>query len=224
MHSEFYHITLFITTILHIIDYMPENNQKLNLNWSAAEKALAEGTFSGYKIGVLETEKVFANFLEEKKIPGRDTDAKIKYVANFLSRSEQLKYAREIYKKIIEQPHFEISHEETKQVIQGYWQAMLDLQEALVTLTAWQKLNLRFKYFFAQIIKKIKKITALLAGLILLILFFYETAIGKNTALALGKSVHFLVFKIGPWILGAALVIFLLWLGLKLLKKKGRQF
>lgn len=197
---------------------------KLNLNWSAVEKALAEGTFSGYKIGVLETEKVFANFLEEKKIPGRDVQTKIKYVANFLSRSEQLKYAREIYKKIIEQPHFEISHEETKQVIQGYWQAMLDLQEALVTLGAWQKLNLRFKYFFGQIIKKIKKIAALFVGLILLILFFYETEIGKNTALTLGKSVHFLVFKIGPWILGAALAIFLLWLGLKVLGKRKREF
>ncbi len=197
---------------------------KLNLNWSAVEKALAEGTFSGYKIGILETEKVFTNFLEEKKIPGRDTDTKIKYVANFLSRSEQLKYAREIYKKIIEQPHFEISHEETKQVVQGYWQAMLDLQEALISLTAWQKLNLRYKYFMAQILKKIKIIAAVLAALILLILFFYETQIGKKIAIWFGQGVHFLVFKIGPWILGAAAAVFLLWLGLKLLKKKGRQF
>jgi len=203
---------------------MPDDNKKLNLNWSAVEKALAEGTFSGYKIGVLETEKLFKNFLEEKKIPGRDTDTKIKYVANFLSRPEQLKYAREIYKKIIEQPHFEISHEETKQVVSGYWQAMLDLAEALVTLSAWQKLNLRFKYFFAQVLRKIKIIAAVLATLILLILFFYEIEIGKNTALALGKSVHFLVFKIGPWILGGALAVFLLWLGFKIIGKRKREF
>jgi hypothetical protein len=206
------------------MDYMPENNQKLNLNWSAVEKALAEGTFSGYKIGVMETEKLFRSFLEEKKIPGRDVNAKIKYAANFLSRNEQLKYAREMHKKIAEQPHFEIAHEETKQIIQGYWQAMLDLHEALATLTIWQKMNLRFRYFLAQIIRKIKIITAVSAALILLILFFYETAIGKNAALTLGKSVHFLVFAIGPWILGATTAAFLLWLGLKVLGKRKREF
>ena len=203
---------------------MPENNKKLNLNWSAVEKALAEGTFSGYKIGVMETEKLFRNFLEEKKIPGRDVGTKIKYVANFLSRNEQLKYAREIYKKIIEQPHFEIAHEETKQIVQGYWQAMLDLQEALATLTIWQKMNLRFKYFLAQIIRKIKIIAAVSAALILLILFFYETNIGGKIAAWLGQGVHFLVFAIGPWILGAALAAFLLWLGLKVLGKRRREF
>jgi len=203
---------------------MKDMENKLNLNWSAVEKALAEGTFSGYKIGILETEKLFKNFLEEKKIPGRDVDAKIKYVANFLSRNEQLKYAREIYKKITEQPHFEITHEETKQVVSGYWQAMLDLQEALVSLDAWQKLNLRFKYFFAQIIKKIKIIAASLAVLILLVLFFYETQVGRKIVLWLGKGVHFLVFTIGPWILGAALAGFLLWLGLKILGKRKREF
>jgi len=197
---------------------------KLNLNWSAVEKALAEGTFSGYKIGVLETEKMFRNFLEEKKIPGRGVDAKIRYVANFLSRNEQLKYAREMYKKIIEQPHFEIAHEETKQVVSGYWQAMLDLQEALVALGAWQKLNMRFRYFLTQVLRKIKIIAAVLSVLILLILFFYETAIGRKFASWLGQGVHFLVFAVGPWILGAALAAFLLWLGLKMLGKRRREF
>jgi hypothetical protein len=197
---------------------------KLNLNWSAVEKALAEGTFSGYKIGILETEKVFANFLEEKKIPGRDVDSKIRYVANFLSRKEQLKYSREMYKKIIELPHFEITHEETTQVVQGYWQAMLDLQEALVTLTVYQKLRLRFSFWFTQAVKKIKLIVLTLAVLILIILFFYETAVGKKSALALGQGVHYLVFRIGPWFLGAVLALVLLFIGLKLLKKKDRQF
>jgi hypothetical protein len=197
---------------------------KLNLNWSAVEKALAEGTFSGYKIGVLETEKLFKNFLEEKKIPGRDVNAKIKYVADFLSRNEQLKYAREMYKKVLEQPHFEIAHEETKQVVQGYWQAMLDLQEALVSLGAWQKLNLRFRYFLAQVLKKIKIIAAVLAAMILLILFFYETAIGERIASWLGQGVHYLVFTIGPWALGGALALFLLWLGFKVIGKRRREF
>jgi len=203
------------------MDYM-EN--RINLNWSAVEKALAEGTFSGYKIGILETEKLFADFLDGKKVPGRSIDNKIKYVANFLSRSEQLEYAREIYKKIVEQPHFEISREETKQVIQGYWQAMLDLAEALQILSAWQKMNLRFRYFYSQIIRQVKIVGAGLAGLILLILFLYDTAIGKKIASSLGKAVHFLVFSVGPWILAAAVAAALLWLGMKVLGKRRPEF
>jgi hypothetical protein len=197
---------------------------KLNLNWSAVEKALAEGTYSGYKMGVLETEKIFAGFLEDKKIPGRLIETRIKYVADFLSRREQLRYARGMYEKIIEQPHFEISREETKQVIQGYWQAMIDLEEALGTLSAAQKLTLRLKYFWSQAIKKIKIIAAVLAGLILLIIFFNDTAVGRKIIIGIGKGVHFLVFNAGPWILAAAVAAALFWLGLKLLGKRRREF
>lgn len=202
---------------------MQENTNKLNLNWSAVEKSLAEGTFSGYKMGILEADKLFAHFLADKKIPGRNTKTKIKYIANFLSRYEQLNYSREIYKKIVEQPHFEISREETKQAIQGYWQAMLDLEEALQVISAGQKLGLKFKYFYLLIIKKIKKIAAFFAGILLIILFFNELEIGKKSAIAIGSFTHYFVFKIGPWILGGAIALFLLLLGFKLLKKK-REF
>jgi len=197
---------------------------RLNLNWSAVEKALAEGTFSGYKIGILETEKVFDGFLAAKKIPGRTIDAKIKYVADFLSRAEQLRYARQMYKKILEQPHFEISREETRQVVSAYWQAMLDLKEAIAILTAWQKLTMRFRYLWSQALKKIKIITAVLAGFILLILFFNDTGIGKKIIINIGKGVHFLVFSAGPWILGAAVAVLLLWLGIKMLGKRRPEF
>ncbi len=203
---------------------MEETKPKSNLNWSAVEKALAEGTYSGYKMGILEAEKLFADFLDKKSIPGKNVDAKLKYVARFLSRFEQLKYSRQMYKKIIEQPHFEISRDETKQAINGYWQAMLDLEEAIAILSTSQKLKLRFNFLYALIIKKFKIVAAILAGLILLILFFNETAIGKKTALALGNSVHYLVFKAGPWILGGLAALTLLWIGWKILTKRGKEF
>jgi len=201
---------------------MTEN--KLNLNWSAVEKALAEGTFSGYKVGILETEKLFSDFLASKKIPGRKMETKIKYVADFLSRKEQLSYGRQIYEKIISQPHFEISREETKQVISAYWQAMIDLEEAIASLSLSQKLKLRFDYFFGQFVKKIKLITWILLAAILIILFLYDTKLGNSIALAIGKTAHYLIFKIGPWVLGVAAAIGLLWLGMKILKKRRNEF
>ncbi|KKT25630.1 MAG: hypothetical protein UW11_C0025G0014 [Parcubacteria group bacterium GW2011_GWA2_43_9b] len=102
---------------------MPEN--KLGLNWSAAERALAEGTFSGYKIGILETEKLFEELLKTKQIPGDSTNRKIKYIQRFLSLPDKLDYSRHVYERIINEPHFEISRDETKHIISGYWQAPL---------------------------------------------------------------------------------------------------
>lgn len=201
---------------------MPET--KLNLNWSAVEKALAEGTYSGYKMGILEAEKLFADFLTQKKIPGKDTDKKLKYVSGFLSRSEQLKYARQMSERIVRQPHFEISQEETKQAIRGYWQAMLDLEEAIATLSTAQKIKSRINFYKERAIKKMKVIAMIFAGLILLILFFNETGIGKQSVLAIAAGVHYLIFTAGPWILGGIVAFSLLWIGWKILAKRGKEF
>jgi len=195
-----------------------------NINWSAVEKALSEGTFSGYKMGVLEAEKLFADFLGQKMIPGRGGDAKLRYIAIFLSRAEQLKFSRDMSKKIISQPHFEISRDETKQAIQGYWQAMLDLDEAITALSTGQRIKLRINFYKEQTIKKIKIIAVILASLILLISFFNELAIGKKILFSLGNTTHYLVFIAGPWILGGFIALVILWLGWKILTKRGREF
>jgi hypothetical protein len=197
-----------------------EEKTKISLDWSSVEKALAEGTFSGYKIGIVETEKLFADFLRKKKVPGHGVDGKIKYVFRFLSQGEQLKFARALYKKILEKPGSEVSLEETRQAVRGYWQAMLDLEEAIGALSVSQKYGLRFKYLVRRILKKIKTIAIAAAVFIGLAAFFYETDAGRKTALALGQAVHFLIFKIGPWLLGIAIAAILLWIGMKILRKK----
>ena len=130
---------------------MPEN--KLGLNWSAVEKSLTEGTYSGYKVGILETEKLFEELLKNKQIPGASTERKIKYIERFLSLPDKLDYSRHIYERIVSEPHFEISREETKQIISGYWQAMLDIEEAVTSLSAWEKISLRTKYVLAITLK-----------------------------------------------------------------------
>lgn len=199
---------------------MQSGPKKLNLNWGAVEKALAEGTFSGYKIGIIETEKLFSGFLSKKKIPGRSVSNKIRYVRQFMSQAEQLRFARAIYKKIIEAPDCNISKEETQQAIRGYWQAMLDLDEAIAALSSFQKYKLRFKYFSKKILEKIRTIAISAAAMIGVAAFFYETGAGLKTALTIGQGVHFLIFKIGPWIIGIIVAFLLFGIGMKVLQKK----
>jgi hypothetical protein len=186
---------------------MTEN--KLGLNWSAVEKALAEGTFSGYKIGILETEKLFAQMLKDKKIPGQNTEGEIKYISHFLSLSDKLDYSRNTCERIIHEPHFEISREETKQIISGYWQAMLDIEEAVESLGVWDKINLRFKYILGTALKNTRYLIVGLLALSALTWFLAETTFGKKTSAIIAQANHFFIFKFLFWtiIVIASLVV-----------------
>jgi len=187
---------------------MTEN--KLGLNWSAVEKALAEGTFSGYKIGILETEKLFNEILKNKKIPGSSIERKIKYIKNFLSLPDKLEYSRHIYERVVGEPHFEISREETKHVISGYWQAMLDIEETVQSLSLREKISLRGRYIFGSILKNLKIIGGSILSAAALIWFLGETSIGQKISLAIVAANHFFIFKMLFWgviILGALMIL-----------------
>jgi len=186
---------------------MTEN--KLGLNWSAVEKALAEGTFSGYKIGILETEKLFSQMLKEKKIPGQNIEGKIKYISRFLSLPDKLDYSRNICERIIHEPHFETSREETKQIISGYWQAMLDVEEAVESLSAWDKINLRLKYFLGVALKNTRYFIIGILVLSALVWLLAETTFGREATVIIAQANHFFIFKFLFWtiIVIASLVV-----------------
>lgn len=187
---------------------MSEN--KLGLNWSAVERALGEGTFSGYKIGILETEKLFNEILKTKSIPGSTTERKIKYIKNFLSLPDKLEYSRNTCERIISEAHFEISREETKHVISGYWQAMLDIEEAVQSLSLWEKISLRVRYIFGIILKNLKIVALIAFGVIAGVWFLGETMGGQKAAHFIVTLNHFLIFKILLWgaiVLGGLIII-----------------
>jgi hypothetical protein len=188
--------------------HMPEN--KLGLNWSAVERALAEGTYSGYKIGILETEKLFKELLKAKNIPGSTIERKIRYIKRFLSLPDKFDYGRNISERIVHEPHFEITHEETKHVISGYWQAMLDIEEAVQSLSLWEKITLRLGYVFGLALKNLKIAIATILATAALIWFLGETTIGAKIIKISVIANHFFVFKILFWgviILGLLAII-----------------
>jgi len=201
---------------------MAEN--KLGLNWSAAEKALAEGTFSGYKIGILETEKLFSELLKNKQIPGNSTESKIKYIQRFLSLPDKLDYSRHIYERIIDEPHFEISREETKHIISGYWQAMLDIEEAVVSLSVWEKISLRTKYILAIVLKNTRYVILLVLASSAVIWFLAETNIGKKITNVIIAINHFFIFKFLFWTMIILAALFILGGILYFLTRKKRRF
>ncbi|KKT76373.1 MAG: hypothetical protein UW72_C0007G0020 [Parcubacteria group bacterium GW2011_GWF2_44_7] len=199
------------------------NENRLNLSWSAVEKALNEGTFSGYKIGILETEKLFKDFLKQKNIPGQNISRQIKYVKRFLSLPDKLSYSWHTCQRIILEPDFEINREETKQIISGYWQAMIDIEEAVESLNSWEKISLRFKYFLSIVIKKMRWFVGAFFALVALIWFLSETLWGQTASRAILIANHFFIFQILYWtaiiIIGLAVLMGILYF---ILKQKSR--
>ena len=112
----------------------------LNLNWAPVEKALSEGTFSGYKIAIIETHKLFNELLKNKNIDDE------KFMPLLVRLPKQIEYTQNMYKKIICESGFEISREDTKEIIGGYWQIMEAL-EKLKPLTYRNKLGLKYQLF-----------------------------------------------------------------------------
>lgn len=201
---------------------MAEN--KLGLNWSAVEKALAEGTYSGYKVGILETEKLLEEMLKNKQIPGNTTERKIKYIERFLSLPDKLDYSRHTYERVVNEPHFEISREETKQIISGYWQAMLDIEEAVAALSLWEKLALRSRYLTAIFLRNTSRIILGILAASGVIWLLAETAWGKKIAGWIIIANHFFIFKFLFWTIIILVALLLLGGIMYFLTRRKRRF
>lgn len=127
---------------------------KYQLDWTQVEKALDEGTFSGYKVAVIETDKILNSLLKNKKIPGQTTEKRIKNVVPFLSSPERFIYAQSMYRKIIEEPGFDISPEDTKNIIASYYQTIIDIiQTHEKELRFQERINLKLKGWLSSLPK-----------------------------------------------------------------------
>ncbi len=198
-------------------------NLRDKTRWAGVENALAEGTYSGYMFGVIETRKIFAQLLKEKGIPGLTVGKKIKHIRQYLSLPEKLEFSQEVYHKIIENLNPVITREETKDAIAGYWQAIKDIEETIPQLSSGQKISLWSKFYLGKVFKLSRRFFISLAIFILAVLFFYDTQTGQQLALAVGKGTHILIFKIVPWIIGVGLGIVGLVFFWSVLKKKRER-
>jgi len=193
---------------------------KYNLDWSSVERALEEGTFSGYKMAVVETEKIFHQVLEAKKIPGKTPANQIQFAKKFLGLPNKLNNARATYQKILNQPHFSIDRDETKTTIAAYYQAIIDLQENLAKHLSWQdQISLRAKNFLDKMPNQLKKISIVIALFSFGTLFLAKTSPGKMTASILTNIADFIIFRIFAGLTIIALILLIIF-GVMYFKKR----
>lgn len=207
----------------HMTDQTTKKELLDRTKWAGAENALAEGTYSGYMLGVIETRKIFAQLLKDKKIPGFTVGKKIKRIRRYLSLPEKMDFSQEIYHRIIEDLNPTITREETKEAIAGYWQAIKDIEETIPQLSFGQKIGLWSKFYLDKVFKFSRQFFIGLAIFVFAVLFLYDTQIGRRIADILGQSAHILIFKIVPWIIGVVLCVIGLVFFWSILKKKRER-
>lgn len=192
---------------------MEENKTKMSQRyekyWLLVENALNDGSRYGYKAAIIETEKILKIALDEKNIPGETYDDKIDFVRKLLANPDKLKYSRAMCKKIIEELGFDISLDDTKEIIAGYYKAISDVSEMTYhNISAKDKVML-----FAE--KYSKKLPHAIKSILIAILVFFgalfissETEVGRSAGLMLIEISRMIFYKFIPAIFAITAFIF----------------
>jgi len=181
--------------------------QEYEKEWQLIENLLNEGTVSGYKIAVIETEKILQAVLDEKNFPGKNISAQIENARIVLENFDKLNYSRAMFNKIIKESDFDISAEDTKEIIAGYYKAISDIIKMdSKEIEIKEKVNLFLQKHFYNFPVKIRNIFILVFLFLLAIFISTETATGQSIAGIISDLAQFVFYKLIPMILGIAVL------------------
>lgn len=184
-----------------------------HIDWSPVEKALEQGGALGYKMAIIETDKIFNSVLKEKNFPGDTADKKIQNIQSIFSNLEKLNYARAIHDKIVSEPNFEISGEETQHLISAYYQAIIDITQMrhgrlnVITRIKFRVANI-FHYTVARWIRNAVGFTI---SFFVFVVLLNDTSPGQKITQAIVGLAHIIVYKILMYAgIGIAIVLIII--------------
>ena len=175
--------------------------------WQLVEKLLNEGTTSGYKIAVVETEKILQAVLDDRNFPGKDISAQIENARMILENFDKLNYSRAMFNKIIKESDFDISSEDTKEIIAGYYKAISDIIKMdSKDIELKEKVNLLLQRYFYNFPVRIRNGFILVFLFLLAVFLSTETATGKSIAEMVSELSQFIFYKLIPMILAVVVI------------------
>src|SRR3989337_1498482 len=93
--------------------------------WSEVEACLSEQTASGYKMAILEADKILRYVLKQKGYPGKDLEKQIFYAGWRLEDKGGLKKAIAKKEEIVEKIEYKLSTFEAEDAVEAYKEAIL---------------------------------------------------------------------------------------------------
>lgn len=167
--------------------------------WEAVKRELEKGDMSANKVAVIETEKIFQKALDDKNFPGKSTNDKIRNYAKLFSNPDKLRYARAMHKKIVSKIGFDISSEDTRDIIKGYREGIVDLEKVdFKDFSIKEKVSLFLKRNFYSFPEKSKRLVAILLILSIVTFILTETTSGRFFFQSLVSVNNYLYYNIIP--------------------------
>ena len=191
--------------------------EKYQEYWDIIDRALNEGTNSGYKVAIIETEKILLMALDDKKIPGKSTSEKIKNVETLIKNTDKLNYSHAICEKLIKEPGFSVSADETREIVAGYYKTISDIiRIETKDLASKEKVNFFLQRYFNKFPQKTRKWIILTFLFLFVIFLSSETVTGQFISAVISDFSQFIFYKFIPMlfviaIFGAILVGGLYW-------------
>jgi hypothetical protein len=175
---------------------MPETykNSELGLDWSDVEEALAENSLAGYKLAMLETDKVFRDYLSRFKYLGSEPERKIKSLGKLLNKKRELSLLRTVKEKVVEEKKFDISRDDAKEIISEYWQIIKALDEFNRRARRTEKFWLRLQN--SSFLSSLKIFAAAFGAIIIGVKFFSAAAVGREIIAAAVRIADLLFWKL----------------------------
>lgn len=167
--------------------------------WDRVRAELEKGEMSANKVAVLESEKIFLRVLEEKGVPGQSAEEKIKGCVKIFSNPDKLRYSRAMHDKLMTRIGFDISPDDTREIIKGYREAVQDLENLDYNdLSAREKIRVFFKQYFGTLPRRIRGLVMTLAVLSLSIFFLSETSTGQAISRKVVGANNYIYYHIIP--------------------------
>ncbi len=179
--------------------------------WDIVEDLLSEGSMSGYKMAIIETENILSMALEDKRIPGKNNSEKIQNTEFLIENPDKLKYSRAMRKNIISEAGFDVSSEDTKEIISGYYKAIMDIANKDSNKFGIKEKTLLFlERWLGNFSKIIKRAIILVVLFFLTVFILSETTIGKSFSSSTAELTRYIFYKVLPILITAAIIILIL--------------
>lgn len=107
----------------------PDAPKKIdNQQWQSVLSKLESEDESGYKLAVIEADKIFDGFLKKMGYQGNDMGERLKQVTlDQIANINAIWEAHKIRNRLVHEPDFQLKQHEAKQVIEIYQRALQDL-------------------------------------------------------------------------------------------------
>lgn len=174
-------------------------------SWNIVEECLAEKTPSGYKMALIESEKILQYSLKKAGYPGKNGDERIISAEANFTNIKKLKKARDVTKIVLEELNYNLNSLEVEEASKAYHQALMDIEgNPDAQLNIIQRVKALITYYIPSKKKLIFGVSGTVLGILLFIVFLADTKAGNSLAKSIVDLAHFIFSWV---IIGAILVI-----------------